>query len=70
MAICKSRNEKSGNGMRGMMETRGIRVGKRGISEKINFKIEISISQSTPVPKFGQFQELHFLGPNFPKKYE
>ena len=38
--------------------------------EKINFKIEISISQSTPVPKFGQFQELHFLGPNFPKKYE
>ena len=31
MAICKSRNEKSGNGMRGMMETRGIRVGKRGI---------------------------------------
>ena len=31
MAICKSRNRESGNGMRGMMGTRGITVGTRGI---------------------------------------
>ena len=30
-AICKSRNEKSGNGMRGMMGMRGVRVGMPGI---------------------------------------
>ena len=31
MAVCKSRNGESGNGMRGMMETWRIRVGTRGI---------------------------------------
>ena len=31
MAICKSRNRESGNGMRGMMGTRGIRLGMQGI---------------------------------------
>ena len=30
-AICKSRNGESGNGMRGMIGTRGIRAGTRGI---------------------------------------
>ena len=30
-AICKNRNEELGNGMRGMMGTRGIRVGTRGM---------------------------------------
>ena len=31
-AICKSRNGESWNGMRGMMEMRGISVGIRGIN--------------------------------------
>ena len=31
VAICKSQNGESGNGMGGMMEMRGIRVGMRGI---------------------------------------
>ena len=31
-AICKSRNEESGNGMKGIMGMRAIRVGMRGIS--------------------------------------
>ena len=31
LAICKSRNGESGNGMRGMMGTSGIRVGTREI---------------------------------------
>ena len=31
LATCKSRNVELGNGMRGMMGTRGIRVGKRRI---------------------------------------
>ena len=30
-AICKSQNGESGNGMRGMMGTRAIRVGKQRI---------------------------------------
>ena len=38
--------------------------------EKINIKIEISISLSTSVPNFSQFEELQILGPNLPKKYE
>ena len=38
--------------------------------EKINFKIEISISQSTSVPNFSQFEELHNMGSNLPKKHE
>ena len=35
LAICKSRNGESGNGMRGMMGTRGIRVGTRRIKVEI-----------------------------------
>ena len=31
MAVCKSRNGESGNGMKGMMGMRVIRVGMRGI---------------------------------------
>ena len=31
MAVCKSWNGESGNGMKGMMGTRGIRVGTWGI---------------------------------------
>ena len=31
LAICKSRNGESGNGMRGMMGMRGTRVGMRGM---------------------------------------
>ena len=38
--------------------------------EKINIKVEISIWWSTSVPNFSQFEELHVLGPNFPRKYE
>ena len=38
--------------------------------EKINIKIEISISLSTSVPNFSQFEELQILGPNLPQKYE
>ena len=34
--------------------------------EKINNKIEISIS--TSAPNFSQFEELQVLGPNLPKK--
>ena len=35
LAICKSRNGESGNGMGGMMGTRGIRVGTRRIKVEI-----------------------------------
>ena len=35
LAICKSRNGESGNGMGGMMGTRGIRVGTRRIMVEI-----------------------------------
>ena len=35
LAICKSRNGESGNGMREMMGTRGIRVGTRRIKLEI-----------------------------------
>ena len=38
--------------------------------EKINIKIEISISLSTSAPNFSQFEELQILGPNLPQKYE
>ena len=36
--------------------------------EKLNFKIEMSIYQSTSAPNFSQFEELQILGPNLPKK--
>ena len=32
-AICKSRNEESGNGMKGMIRMRGIKMGMQGIGE-------------------------------------
>ena len=38
--------------------------------EKINIKIEISISLSTSAQNFSQFEELQILGPNLPQKYE
>ena len=37
-------------------------------SEKINFKIVISIYQCTRPPNFSHFGELQILGPNLPQK--
>ena len=37
-------------------------------SEKINFKIVISIYQCTHAPNFSHFGELQILGPNLPQK--
>ena len=48
----------------------GTKFAKKNINEnfflKINIKFETRIKQCMPVPNFGQFGELQFLGPNLP----
>ena len=52
MVICKSRNGESGKGMRGMIGTPGIRVGRRGIRVGMR-RISVILCENLRVYCFG-----------------